>query len=120
MLFVLTVLLLGFCSLFAGKPITLADCSHLTTSRSDAQQNGDLRLVPSEVDSSLGNPPFQGRVEIFLQGKWGTVRYDASGHQQVGAAQTICRQLGFPAQERCGLAAEFRYVNVHHMHNKHL
>ncbi len=37
----------------------------------------------------------EGRVEVYISKKWGTVQYDPSGYQQEGAAQAICRRLGF-------------------------
>ena len=46
---------------------------------------GDIRLVG-------GNNPWEGRVEIFLYGEWGTV----CGNFAFGDdAATVCRQLGY-------------------------
>ena len=52
-----------------------------------AQNNGDLRLAGSEATST------QGRVEIFLNGEWGTISLDNSFDSF--AANTVCRQLGY-------------------------
>ena len=51
---------------------------------SDSKQ-GEIRLVG-------GNYPWEGRVEIFLFGAWGTIcDRDANGD----AAAVVCRQLGY-------------------------
>ena len=51
-----------------------------------AQQNGDVRLA--------GGQKYIGRVEIFLDEQWGTVRYNPNVDQS-GVAQAVCRQLGY-------------------------
>ena len=55
-----------------------------------AQNNGDIRLV--NIDSL----PSDGRLEIYLNGKWGTFcgKNDVSKFDQ-RAADTACRQLGY-------------------------
>lgn len=71
-------------------------CTH-----TGAQQNGDVRLVGSS--SSM-----QGRVEIFLSGEWGTVKFNSSSSaylKQEGTAQVICRQLGYADQDDYGQAS---------------
>ena len=49
-------------------------------------KEGDIRLVG-------GNNLWQGRVEIFLSGVWGTVS-DFYGTSST-AAEVVCRQLGY-------------------------
>lgn len=51
-----------------------------------AQQNGDVRLAAGSI--------YRGRVEIYLNAEWGTVRYSSEVEQR-GVAQAICHQLGF-------------------------
>ena len=41
-----------------------------------------------------GSSDFEGRVEVCLDGEWGTVCADFSWSDS--AAQVICNQLGFP------------------------
>ena len=51
------------------------------------QQNGDIRLVDGPL-------PSIGRLEIFLDQKWGTVRFYPYSDQR-GVGQAVCRQLGY-------------------------
>ena len=53
-----------------------------------AQQNGDVKLV------SEGHDPSIGRLEIFLDRQWGTVRFNKHSDQS-GVGQAVCRQLGY-------------------------
>ena len=48
--------------------------------------NGDLRLVD-------GLNITEGRIEIFIDGEWGTVCDD---FWSVANSIVVCRQLGFP------------------------
>ncbi|XP_076845940.1 HHIP-like protein 1 [Brachyhypopomus gauderio] len=49
-------------------------------------RQGQVRLVSSD------NRPDRGRVEIFVQGEWGTVCDDLFNSR---AAEVVCRQMGF-------------------------
>ena len=49
-------------------------------------QEGDIRLVN-------GSYNWEGRVEIYLSGVWGTVSDDFQG-SNTSIAEVICRQLG--------------------------
>ena len=51
----------------------------------DDINKGDIRLVG-------GRYLWEGRVEIFLFGVWGTVSHDGAG---TAAAVVVCRQLGY-------------------------
>ena len=48
-------------------------------------QTGEVRLVGGQEES-------EGRVEVCINGEWGTVCDVGWGSQE---AQTVCRQLGF-------------------------
>ena len=54
-------------------------------------KNGDIRLVG-------GSYSWQGRVEIYLNGKWGTITDDYTDKMD---AHVVCRQLGYDI--RCEL-----------------
>ena len=55
-----------------------------------AQNNGDIRLV-NNVKKTID--AYQGRLEVFIDGKWGTICIQ-SGFNFQPAADTACRQLG--------------------------
>ena len=58
--------------------------------------DGNLRLVG---DLSPQNLSSSGRLEIYLQGEWGTVCTDRFGKEE---ADVACRQLGFTGFNRFG------------------
>ena len=51
----------------------------------DEVKEGDIRLVG-------GSYLWQGRVEIFLSGVWGTMTDDSAYSEDAGV---VCRQLGY-------------------------
>ena len=56
---------------------------------SAAQRNGDVRLARGLISNSTY---LSGRLEIFINGHWGTVCDDSFGTNDANVA---CRQLGF-------------------------
>ncbi|NXG71762.1 HIPL1 protein, partial [Baryphthengus martii] len=62
-------------------------------------QNGAVRLMEQQ-----GHGRSRGRVEIYINGEWGTVCDD--GWSSLAAA-VVCRQLGFPYVVRASKKAEF-------------
>ena len=52
-----------------------------------------MYVIPSAVIRLVnGNSAYEGRVEVFIDGAWGTVCDDGFGRKD---AEVACRQLGF-------------------------
>lgn len=71
---------------------------------SSAQSNGDVRLVG-------GSTHYEGRLEIFLWGTWGTFcgTDEIDGTFSRGAAQAACRQLGYLDQNGYGTVNQLNF-----------
>ena len=72
--------------------VTVAAASLLAT-EVRAQNNGDIRLVNYWKD---GLSTCSGRLEIFIDGQWGTI---CGKRITKTVAEAVCRQLGFIPDE---------------------
>lgn len=79
------------------KKKTKANTGADSRPRSVEIHNGSVRLAN-------GNKPDRGRVEIFINGQWGTVCDDLWSSK---AAAVVCRQFGFPHVVKAAKQAEF-------------
>ena len=73
--------------------LTLVLYAHIS-----GQYEGHLRLVD---DSGSTGRSF-GRLEVFLNGQWGTVCYDGFGSEE---ATVACGQLGYSSNSRVSIYA---------------
>jgi len=68
-----------------------------------AQRNGDLRLVRGTLTTSSSS----GRLEIYINGQWGTVCDDSFGFTDAGVA---CRQLGYSGASSSPVTASTNFL----------
>ncbi|RMC13551.1 hypothetical protein DUI87_08627 [Hirundo rustica rustica] len=100
----------------SGKETNLLQCSRREWGKHDCNHQEDVRLIcHPENDShrrSLG-PPIrlmdgenkkEGRVEIFINGQWGTICDDGWSDKD---AAVVCRQLGYKGPARARTMAYF-------------
>ncbi|XP_022110413.1 uncharacterized protein LOC110989982 isoform X2 [Acanthaster planci] len=76
-----------------GDEDTVFDCRHPGLGNHNCGHSEDAGVRCGRLRLADGNSYKDGRVEVFLNGVWGTVCDDSWGRQD---AQVACRQLGFP------------------------
>ena len=88
--------------LWSYRQIYLTTCKYgesvytSTTYKGNETKEGDIRLVG-------GRHLWEGRVEIFLSGVWGTISDDGpsnTGGPSNTAAAVVCRQLGYKTKSK--------------------
>ena len=82
--------------------ILLALAVSVTLSSVQAQNNGDIRLV-----NAANQLPSEGRLEIFMNGKWGT--FCSKNSDLNAVAKTACRQLRYKYAFSFGRVADMGY-----------
>ena len=83
------------------------------------------QLFESALQSLIGNDTkewqirlvggrflWEGRVEVFLSGEWGTVADDGGYTDE---AEVVCRQLGYSTSSECLITLDMKQKSSSHM-----
>ncbi|XP_064617048.1 deleted in malignant brain tumors 1 protein-like [Liolophura sinensis] len=81
----------------AGTEASLTLCPHSPWGRNNCGHQEDAGVicagaVASQTVRLVGRTPWEGRLEIFYQNRWGTVCDDSFGTEE---AAVVCRSLGY-------------------------
>ncbi|XP_038072278.1 uncharacterized protein LOC119740886 isoform X2 [Patiria miniata] len=87
-----------------GNEETVFDCPHLGIGVHYCGHYEDAGVRCENIRVVGGNVYSEGRLEIFIDGEWGTVCADSWGLED---AQVACRQLGFPGASEVTLGGSF-------------
>ncbi|XP_022097501.1 uncharacterized protein LOC110982977 isoform X2 [Acanthaster planci] len=66
-------------------------------------------FLPVAVNLVNGSTPYEGRVEVYYAGQWGTI---SGNGWSIEDANVICRQLGLPSASRAWQNSEFGQGSV--------
>nr|XP_058957417.1 deleted in malignant brain tumors 1 protein-like [Pocillopora verrucosa] len=87
-----------------GDERRLSDCSFPGWERHNCKHSEDAGVICMLVRLIGGSNPFEGRVEVFHAGSWGTVCDD---YWTIEDANVVCHQLGFERASKAVTSARF-------------
>ncbi|XP_035670254.1 deleted in malignant brain tumors 1 protein-like, partial [Branchiostoma floridae] len=90
----------------SGTESRLQDCSHRGwgNNPSGCRHDDDAGAVCTSLRLVGGSTEHEGRVEVYHDGKWGSICDDGFG---LSDAEVVCRHLGFPGAEGVPSGASF-------------